>query len=155
MSPDNFWMQVRVMRILRIFKLVRHFAGLQSLIFTLQQAYQASQKEEFHQEKGDKWTNLPSDFPLVSTFRLWPEQCLSYDALFQLNKSVIVPCVKVLGRLQSNRYFEGTPSPRRWKIRQFRVESQKLWLAGAWSAVGARRSGNSHLLLPRLLCWAR
>lgn len=28
------------MRILRIFKLVRHFAGLQSLIHTLQQAYQ-------------------------------------------------------------------------------------------------------------------
>ena len=28
------------MRILRIFKLVRHFAGLQSLFYTLQQAYQ-------------------------------------------------------------------------------------------------------------------
>ena len=28
------------MRILRIFKLVRHFAGLQSLLYTLQQAYQ-------------------------------------------------------------------------------------------------------------------
>ena len=27
------------MRILRIFKLVRHFAGLQSLLFTLRQAY--------------------------------------------------------------------------------------------------------------------
>ena len=27
------------MRIMRIFKLVRHFAGLQSLIFTLNQAY--------------------------------------------------------------------------------------------------------------------
>lgn len=32
--------QIRVMRILRVFKLVRHFAGLQSLLFTLQQAYQ-------------------------------------------------------------------------------------------------------------------
>ena len=32
--------QVRIMRILRIFKLVRHFAGLQSLFYTLQQAYQ-------------------------------------------------------------------------------------------------------------------
>ena len=31
--------QVRVMRIMRIFKLVRHFAGLQSLIYTLNQAY--------------------------------------------------------------------------------------------------------------------
>ena len=31
---------VRVMGILRIFKLVRHFAGLQSLLYTLQQAYQ-------------------------------------------------------------------------------------------------------------------
>ena len=30
---------VRVMRILRIFKLVRHFAGLQSLLYTLKQAY--------------------------------------------------------------------------------------------------------------------
>ncbi len=30
---------VRVMRILRVYKLVRHFAGLQSLIYTLQQAY--------------------------------------------------------------------------------------------------------------------
>ena len=30
------------MRILRIFKLVRHFAGLQSLFYTLQQAYQVS-----------------------------------------------------------------------------------------------------------------
>ena len=29
----------KVMRFLRIFKLVRHFAGLQSLLFTLQQAY--------------------------------------------------------------------------------------------------------------------
>ena len=29
---------VRVMRILRIFKLVRHFAGLQSLFMTLRQA---------------------------------------------------------------------------------------------------------------------
>jgi hypothetical protein len=29
----------RVMRILRVYKLVRHFAGLQSLIYTLQQAY--------------------------------------------------------------------------------------------------------------------
>ena len=43
---DNRWSgqchhsQVRVMRILRIFKLVRHFAGLQSLFYTLQQAYQ-------------------------------------------------------------------------------------------------------------------
>ena len=27
------------MRIMRIFKLVRHFAGLQSLIYTLNQAY--------------------------------------------------------------------------------------------------------------------
>jgi hypothetical protein len=27
------------MRILRVYKLVRHFAGLQSLIYTLQQAY--------------------------------------------------------------------------------------------------------------------
>ena len=27
------------MRILRIYKLVRHFAGLQSLLFTLKQAY--------------------------------------------------------------------------------------------------------------------
>ena len=35
--------QVRVMRILRIFKLVRHFAGLQSLFYTLQQAYQVPQ----------------------------------------------------------------------------------------------------------------
>ena len=34
--------QVRVMRILRIFKLVRHFAGLQSLFYTLQQAYQVN-----------------------------------------------------------------------------------------------------------------
>ena len=45
-SSDNQWSgrcdnsQVRVMRILRIFKLVRHFAGLQSLFYTLQQAYQ-------------------------------------------------------------------------------------------------------------------
>ena len=37
---DGF--QVRVMRILRIFKLVRHFAGLQSLFYTLQQAYQVT-----------------------------------------------------------------------------------------------------------------
>ena len=56
--------QVRVMRILRIFKLVRHFAGLQSLIFTLQQAYQASKMEECHQKGGDQWTHLPSDFSL-------------------------------------------------------------------------------------------
>ena len=28
-----------MMRILRVYKLVRHFAGLQSLIYTLQQAY--------------------------------------------------------------------------------------------------------------------
>ena len=27
------------MRIMRIFKMVRHFAGLQSLVYTLQQAY--------------------------------------------------------------------------------------------------------------------
>ena len=38
--------KVRVMRILRIFKLVRHFAGLQSLFYTLQQAYQVCFK--FH-----------------------------------------------------------------------------------------------------------
>ena len=31
------------MRILRIFKLVRHFAGLQSLFYTLQQAYQVEE----------------------------------------------------------------------------------------------------------------
>ena len=31
------------MRILRIFKLVRHFAGLQSLLSTLQQAYKVGQ----------------------------------------------------------------------------------------------------------------
>ena len=37
---DSLDLQVRVMRILRIFKLVRHFAGLQSLFYTLQQAYQ-------------------------------------------------------------------------------------------------------------------
>lgn len=30
------------MRILRIFKMVRHFTGLQSLIYTLQQVFQAS-----------------------------------------------------------------------------------------------------------------
>ena len=61
--------QVRVMRILRIFKLVRHFAGLQSLIFTLQQAYQASKMEEFHQ-KGRPMDTSPLRFFLVSTFRL-------------------------------------------------------------------------------------
>ena len=30
---------IKVMRILRVYKLVRHFAGLQSLFYTLQQAY--------------------------------------------------------------------------------------------------------------------
>ena len=39
-------LQVRVMRILRIFKLVRHFAGLQSLLFTLQQAYKAGARNQ-------------------------------------------------------------------------------------------------------------
>ena len=29
----------RIMRILRIFKMVRHFVGLQSLVYTLHQAY--------------------------------------------------------------------------------------------------------------------
>ena len=31
--------QVRVMRILRIFKMVRHFVGLQSLLYTLHEAW--------------------------------------------------------------------------------------------------------------------
>ena len=35
------------MRILRIFKLVRHFAGLQSLFYTLQQAYQVCPASSF------------------------------------------------------------------------------------------------------------
>ena len=35
------------MRILRIFKLVRHFAGLQSLFYTLQQAYQVGRSHIF------------------------------------------------------------------------------------------------------------
>ena len=35
------------MRILRIFKLVRHFAGLQSLFYTLQQAYQVNMCLDF------------------------------------------------------------------------------------------------------------
>ena len=35
------------MRILRIFKLVRHFAGLQSLFYTLQQAYQVMGRNHF------------------------------------------------------------------------------------------------------------
>ena len=63
---------VRVMRILRIFKLVRHFAGLQSLIFTLQQAYQARQMEEFQQNKEGKTNGhfFLEISPLVSTFRL-------------------------------------------------------------------------------------
>ena len=55
--------QVRVMRILRIFKLVRHFAGLQSLIFTLQQAYQASHMEECHQKGETNGHILPDIFP--------------------------------------------------------------------------------------------
>ena len=55
--------QVRVMRILRIFKLVRHFAGLQSLIFTLQQAYQASKMEECHQKGETNGHFSPDNFP--------------------------------------------------------------------------------------------
>ena len=38
--------QVRFMRILRIYKLVRHFAGLQSLLHTLQQAYKVAKEEQ-------------------------------------------------------------------------------------------------------------
>ena len=37
-NTDFSIFSVRVMRILRIFKLVRHFAGLQSLFMTLRQA---------------------------------------------------------------------------------------------------------------------
>ena len=55
--------QVRVMRILRIFKLVRHFAGLQSLIFTLQQAYQASKMKECHQKGETNGHISPQIFP--------------------------------------------------------------------------------------------
>ena len=51
------------MRILRIFKLVRHFAGLQSLIFTLQQAYQASQMGEIHHKKEKKNGPIFSENP--------------------------------------------------------------------------------------------
>ena len=38
---DDFipFFAVRIMRILRIFKMVRHFVGLQSLVYTLHQAY--------------------------------------------------------------------------------------------------------------------
>ncbi len=38
MATEKFAL-MQVMRILRIYKLVRHFAGLQSLFYTLQQAY--------------------------------------------------------------------------------------------------------------------
>ena len=84
------------MRILRIFKLVRHFAGLQSLIFTLQQAYQASQKEEFQQKKGgDKWTHLlwgpwAFRFPPFFNFQAVTRTVLFiYDAL---------PCFSLISR---------------------------------------------------------
>ena len=55
-----FFLKVRVMRILRIFKLVRHFAGLQSLFYTLQQAYQVCSK--FHGKLYVKIMLLPMPF---------------------------------------------------------------------------------------------
>ena len=51
------------MRILRIFKLVRHFAGLQSLIFTLQQAYQASKMLLAHLQIEDFKTQYLPNYP--------------------------------------------------------------------------------------------
>ena len=41
-------MSLKVMRILRIYKLVRHFAGLQSLFYTLQQARAIAQLSKIH-----------------------------------------------------------------------------------------------------------
>ena len=35
----EFHPRIRIMRILRVFKMVRHFSGLRSLIYTLEKAY--------------------------------------------------------------------------------------------------------------------